>query len=160
MRIAVCRATLLASLLAAGCAAYPQIQEGLWDVRVQSTENPGAKKTQYEYKLCRDHAYDKQTDSLVKNNKDCKTTLEAAGPNRYSAASRCTVGATVIVSKGLSIYENGNSIHSETVATYTPRLYGKSDETLILDQQFLGSCPAGMKPGDRLLPDGLIAHPR
>jgi hypothetical protein len=159
-RIAVYGGTLLASLLAGACATYPQIQEGLWDVRVQSTENPGAKKTEFGYKLCRDHAYDKQTDSLVRNNKDCKTKLESAGPNRYAAASRCTVSATVIVSKGLSIYRSGNSIHSETVATYTPPLYGKSDETLILDQQFLGSCPAGMKPGDRLLPDGRVAHPR
>jgi hypothetical protein len=157
-RIRLIAGALLA-LLAGSCATYPQIQEGLWDVRVQSTENPGAKKTEFGYKLCRDHAYDKQTDALVRNNKDCKTKLEAAGPNRYSAASRCTVSNTVIESKGLSIYKSGNSIHSETVATYSPRLYGKSDETLILDQQYLGSCPAGMKPGDRLLSDGQVVHP-
>jgi hypothetical protein len=153
-------AVLLASLGTAACATTPgPIVEGLWEVRVQSAENPGNKKTEFGYKLCRDHAFDKQTDSDVKNNKSCATKVESAGRDRYSAASRCTVSGTVIASKGLSVYQNGKSIHSETVATYTPPLYGKTDETMVVDQQYLGSCPAGMKPGDRLLVNGQLVHP-
>jgi hypothetical protein len=29
---------------------------------------------------------------------------------------------------------------------------------MIEDQRYLGSCPAGMKPGDRLMADGSIVH--
>ncbi len=142
----------------ARAARPPQLQEGLWEVRVQSTENPGAKKTEYSFKLCRNHAYDREMDDLVKNNKSCTTQLQKLAGDRFSAASRCTVSGIVIDSKGLSVYQGNSSIHSESAATYTPPLYGKSDETMIQDQQYVGACPAGMKPGDRLLADGRVVH--
>jgi hypothetical protein len=142
-------------------AAPPKLLEGLWEFRVQSTENPGAKKTEYSFKLCRDHAYDKQTDDIVKNNKNCTTKIERLASDRFSAASRCTVSGMVIDSKGLSMYRNNTAIHSESAATYMPPLYGKTDETIILDQQYVGACPAGMKPGDRILADGrLVRRPK
>lgn len=150
---------LFASAIAAAHAASPpQLQQGLWDIRVQNTENPGAKKTEYTFRLCRDHAYDKETDDLVKNNKNCTTKLRSLGSGRFSAASRCTLSGIVIVSQGLSVYQGGGSVHSESAATYTPPLYGKTDETVIEDQHYLGSCPAGMKPGDRLMADGSVVH--
>jgi hypothetical protein len=150
---------LFASAIAAARAASPpQLQQGLWDIRVQNTENPGAKKTEYTFRLCRDHAYDKETDGLVKNNKNCTTKLQRLGGDRFSAASRCTLSGIVIVSQGLSVYQGGASVHSESAATYTPPLYGKTDETVIEDQHYLGSCPAGMKPGDRLMADGSVVH--
>jgi hypothetical protein len=142
----------------ARAASPPQLQQGLWEIRVQSTENPGAKKTEYAFRLCRDHAYDKETDDLVKNNKNCTTKLQSLGGDRFTAASRCTLSGIVIVSQGLSVYQSGGSVHSESAATYTPPLYGKTDETMIEDQHYLGSCPAGMKPGDRLMADGSIVH--
>jgi hypothetical protein len=125
---------------------------------VQSTENPGAKKTEYAFRLCRDHAYDKETGDLVKNNKNCTTKLQSLGNDRFSAASRCTVSGILIVSQGLSVYQSGVSVHSESAATYTPPLYGKTDETIVADQHYLGSCPAGMKPGDRLMADGSVVR--
>jgi hypothetical protein len=142
----------------ASAASPPKLMEGLWEVRVQSTENPGAKKTEYSFKLCRDHAFDRQTDDLVKNNKSCTTRLQKLSGDKYSAASRCTLSGIVIDSKGLSVYQNNTAIHSESAATYTPPLYGKTDETMIQDQQYLGACPAGMKPGDRILADGRVVH--
>ena len=142
----------------ARAAAPPQLQQGLWEIRVQSTENPGGKKTEYAFRLCRDHAFDKETDDLVKNNKNCTTQLQSLGGDKFSAASRCTVSGIVIVSRGLSVYQNGASVHSETAATYTPPLYGKTDETMIEDQRYLGTCPAGMKPGDRMMADGSVVH--
>jgi hypothetical protein len=143
----------------ARAARPPQLQQGLWEIRVQSTENPGGKKTEYGFRLCRDHAFDKETDDLVKNNKNCTTQLQSLGGDKFSAASRCTVSGIVIVSQGLSVYQNGGSlIHSESTATYTPPLYGKTDETVIEDQHYLGNCPAGMKPGDRIMADGSVVR--
>jgi hypothetical protein len=137
----------------------PQLREGLWEIQIRGTENPGAKKTEYSFRLCRNHAYDKETDNLVKNNKNCKTKLDSLGGDRFSASSRCSVSGVVIVSQGVSVYQGGDTVHSESTATYTPPLYGKSDETMIQDQRYLGSCPAGMKPGDRMMADGSIVHP-
>jgi hypothetical protein len=159
-----CAAAVLVSelVLAAGCAGtahFPQLQEGLWEVRVQSIESPGNKKTDFTYKICRDHGFDKRADAAVKKAKNCTTRVEDLGGDRYSAASRCTDSGMVIVSKGLSIYQNGKVAHSETAATYTPAFYGKTDETMIQDQRYVGACPAGVRPGDRIMADERIVHP-
>jgi hypothetical protein len=149
---------LAATVSVARAAGPPRLLEGLWEISVHSTENPGGKSTEYSFKLCRDHAFDKQTDELVKNNKNCATQLQSLGADRFSAASRCTVSGIVIVSKGLSVYQKNTAVHSESAATYTPPLYGKTDETMVQDQRYLGNCPAGMKPGDRILADGSLVR--
>jgi hypothetical protein len=147
------------AMVDARAARPPQLLQGLWEIRVQSTENPGGKKTEYAFRLCRDHAFDKETDDLMKNNKNCTTKLQSLGGDKFSAVSRCTVSGIIIDSKGLSVYQNGGSIiHSESTANYTPPLYGKTDQTMIEDQHYLGSCPAGMKPGDRMMADGSVVH--
>src|SRR5271156_5623855 len=110
----------------ARAARPPQLREGLWEIQIRSTENPGAKKTDYSFRLCRDHAYDKETDDLVKNNKNCTTKLKSLGGDKFSAASRCSVSGVVIVSQGQSIYQGSDTVLSESTATYTPPLYGKS----------------------------------
>ena len=33
---------------------------------------------------------------------------------------------------------------------------GKSETVVIIDAKYLGSCPAGMKPGDLMMDDGKI----
>ena len=35
---------------------------------------------------------------------------------------------------------------------------GISETTTIMDQKYVGSCPAGTKPGDRIAADGRITH--
>jgi hypothetical protein len=37
---------------------------------------------------------------------------------------------------------------------------GKTETIMISDAKYLGSCPAGMQPGDRLNANGTIVHGR
>jgi len=154
------RKTLIISVSCAGlllaiarAADPPQLKEGLWEIRGQRIENPGSKRTEFAYRLCRSHAYDKAMDDLVRNQRDCTTTFESLGGGRYASASRCTAAGIVIVSKGTYTYESSTSTRSESNATYVPAFHGKTDETLIQDQSYIGSCPAGMNPGDRINAD-------
>ncbi len=142
--------TALILLPIARAAEPPQLKEGLWEIRGQRIENPGNKRTEFTYRLCRSHAYDKAMDDLVKNQKDCTTTFESLGGGRYASSSRCTAPGVVIVSKGTYTYESSTSARSESNATYVPAFHGKTDETLIQDQNYMGRCPAGMHPGDRI----------
>jgi uncharacterized protein DUF3617 len=143
-------------LSAARAADPPQLQEGLWEIRGQSIENPGNKITDFTYRLCRNHAYDKAIDDLVKHAKGCATKFDSLGGGQYASASRCTVAGIVIVSKGTYTYESATSTRLESTATYQPAFNGKTDETLTQDQKFVGSCPAGMNPGDRIMPGGIL----
>ncbi len=134
----------------ARAADPPQLKEGLWEIRGQRIENPGNRRTEFTYRLCRSHAYDKAMDDLVKKQKDCTTNFDSLGGGRYVSSSRCTAAGVVIVSKGTYTYESSTSARSESTATYDPAFHGKTDETLIQDQSYIGSCPAGMNPGDRI----------
>ncbi len=158
---AIAAYTITASVLPCA-AAYagdtPNLKEGLWDIRGERIENPGGKRTEFAYKLCRDHAYDKAAEALLKNVKGCTTVIKKLDSGKFSSASTCTVDGMTIVSNGLSLYKSDSSTHSETHAAYTPPFNGKSEETMTQDQQYLGKCPAGMKPGDRIAPDGIIRH--
>lgn len=143
---------------AAWAGGPPKLREGLWEVRAQIIENPGGKHSEFTYRMCRDHAYDKAADEQLKNVKGCNTVIKNLGGGKFSSASTCTVAAITIVSNGVSIYSKDVSVHSETHATYTPAFNGKSEETMTQDQQYVAKCPANMKPGDRITPDGFIQH--
>src|SRR5580700_5192017 len=95
-----------ALLTVARAADPPPLQEGLWEIRGQSIANPGSKRTEFTYRLCRNHAYDQAMDALVKNQKDCTTSFDSLGGGRYTSSSRCTVSGTVIESKGTYTYQS------------------------------------------------------
>ena len=67
-----------------------------------------------------------------------------------------TLGGRVIVSKGTYTYDSAILTHAESHATYTPAFNGKTEETLLQEQRFLGECPAGINPGDRIMSDGTV----
>jgi hypothetical protein len=143
--------------LTAGCAnGPPKLKEGFWEIRGQRVENPGNKRSDFTYKLCRDHALDRAADSMLRNVKDCNTVLKKLGDGKYSSASTCQVAGVTIVSTGTSAYKGDESIHADTHAAYTPAFNGNTEEALTEDQQYIGKCPAAMKPGDRLNPDGIL----
>jgi hypothetical protein len=145
--------------LAAGCATGPpKLKEGLWEIRGQRIENPGDKRGDFTYKICRDHALDRAADAQLKDVKGCNTVIKKVGDGKYSSASTCQVGGMTIVSTGTSSYKGDESIHAETHAAYTPAFNGKTEESLTEDQQYVGNCSPGMKPGDRINPDGIIWH--
>jgi hypothetical protein len=141
-------------LTIARAAEPPPLQEGLWEVRGRSSESPSGKTTEFSYRLCRNHAFDSAIDAQVKNAKECTTSFDELGAGRFASASSCTVAGRIIVSKGTYTYESATSTRSESHATYTPAFDGKTEETLVQEQRYLGSCPAGMKPGDRIMSDG------
>jgi len=143
-------------LSVAHAADPPPLQEGLWEVRGRSVENPGARVTNFSYRLCRNHAFDSAMDAQVKNAKECSTSFDDLGSGKFAAASSCTLGGRVIVSKGTYTYDSATLTHAESHATYTPAFNGKTEETLLQEQRYIGECPAGINPGDRIMSDGTV----
>jgi hypothetical protein len=95
-------------------------------------------------------------DTQVKNAKECSTSFDDLGSGKFAAASSCTLGGRVIVSKGTYTYDSATLTHAESHATYTPAFNGKTEETLLQEQRYLGDCPAGVNPGDRIMSDGTV----
>jgi hypothetical protein len=141
----------------ANAANPPEVKEGLWSIHTQSIDNPGNKKSEGTYTLCRNHAYDQAAQARAKTTKGC-TLSESFEGGKYSSQSHCVVGSTVIESKGTVTFQGDTATHSETHATYTPAMAGVSETTMIMDQKYVGSCPAGAVPGDRIGADGKVTH--
>jgi Protein of unknown function (DUF3617) len=136
----------------------PGVREGLWAVRTQSTDNPGDRRSGGIYTLCRNHAFDQAVQALAKKMKGCTKISDGARGNRYSSEMHCVIGGTAIASKGTTTFQGDTAFHSETHATYTPAMNGKSESTMLIDQRYLGSCPVGTLAGDRTDADGRITH--
>ena len=155
------RALAIALLLpvAAACALdHPPVKEGLWSIHRVTTTNPGNKKTDTTFTLCRNHAYDQHVEGLAKNVPGCPPPKETLADGKFTTEMACKVGATTIVSKGSGWVHGDTSSHSETHATYTPEFAGMSDMTMVQDETYIGSCPADMQPGDQKSADGHILH--
>lgn len=153
-------ALLLLSSGAVHAVDPPAMKEGLWSIRNQSVNNPGDKKSDHTSTVCRSHAYDQDTLQSAKAIKGCKTLSESLQGSEYSIHMHCVVAGTVIDSKSTVTFKGDTGSHSENHATYTPALGGISEMTLIQDQKYVGSCPAGVQPGDITQPDGTVVHTR
>jgi hypothetical protein len=101
---------------------------------------------------------EKAANDQLKNLPGCTTVIKDAGDGKFVSASNCTVNGTLVVSNGFTTFVSKKITHSETQAKYTPPFRGKSDESMIQDQQYVGNCPSGLKAGDTIGPDGLIRH--
>jgi hypothetical protein len=141
----------------ANAADAPDVKEGLWSIHTQSIDNPGNKKTEGTITLCRNHAYDLSVRAKAKNVKGC-TVSESSQGGKYSSATHCVVGTTVIDSKGTTTFVGDTATHTESHSTYTPAMYGVAETTMIQDQKYVGSCPAGALPGDRTDANGKVTH--
>jgi Protein of unknown function (DUF3617) len=136
----------------------PDLKEGLWSIHTQTVDNPGNVKSDHTSTICRNHAYDQHTMSLAKSVKGCTVGKESFEGNKYSLEMRCMAGATMIESKGTTTFNGDSSTHSESHATYSPAMAGVSETTMIQDQKYVGSCPAGAEPGDMTSENGRVTH--
>jgi len=136
----------------------PTLKEGLWSIHTQSIDNPGAKKSEGTYTLCRDHAYDTANRARAKTVQGCTTVHESFQGGKYSTEIHCVIGGTAIESKATTTFQGDVSSHTEGHSTYTPVFNGVSETTTVMDQKYVGSCPAGVQPGDRIGADGKVIH--
>ncbi|HUB79217.1 MAG TPA: DUF3617 family protein [Bryobacteraceae bacterium] len=136
----------------------PEVKEGLWSVHMQFTDNPGNKKTEGSYSLCRDHAYDQRARARAKQIPGCTVTSENSAGGKYTVEMRCVKMGSTIEGKSVTTILSDTTVHSESHSTTNPPLAGVSEQTVVMDQKYTGSCPAGAKPGDRINSDGSIMH--
>jgi hypothetical protein len=158
MKIILCSALLFAAE-GAYAADPPAMKEGLWSIHTVSTDQPGNKKTEGTRSICRNHAYDERVRAMAaqKSATTCKTISENSSSGTITTETQCSVGGSVLRTKGIVTF-SGDTAHSETHSTYTPAMYGVSETTMVMDQKYVGACPAGMEPGDMMDANGKISR--
>jgi hypothetical protein len=156
--IAAC--LLLAAVAHADFPDMPLMKEGLWKIRMVDSA-PGQKPTDNTYTLCRDHAYDQKARDLARKFLTaCTTNSSSNFGSKRTVVMTCKVAGSTVTSKSTLTFSGDTQFHTETTSTFTPALYGQTQDTMMQDQTFLGACPAGMHPGDRKLADGTTQQHR
>ncbi len=160
MKISILSAFALA-LVSAGIASadepqLPPLKEGLWEAHTQQT----IQKNKFEtvVKLCRTREFDKSLkasmksvgENLRKTNR-CTENVNQLSASSYSTEMHCEKDGTV--TKTVVSFQGDASYHMEM-----HRISGQSESITIIDDRYVGSCPADMKPGDAVTGDGKKMH--
>jgi hypothetical protein len=134
----------------------PPAKEGLWETRSTHTEQ-GRTVSDPPVKMCQSKettkAMQARGEEMRKNNQ-CTYHVTQPSPNTYVEESLCVKGPNAGTTTKV-IYTNQGDSASHT-EMHMHMEAGTTDTVVIIDAKYLGSCPAGMKPGDLMMGDGKI----
>jgi len=134
----------------------PPTKEGLWETHSTQTQQ-GKTMSDRSVKMCQSKELTKSMQSngeeLRKKN-ECTSNVTQPSPNTYVEESRCAKGPNAgSVTKVIYTYQGDTSSHTEMHMT----LLGKTETVMLIDAKYVGSCPAGMKPGDLIIDGKMIS---
>ena len=157
-------AAVAAALLLSACASsttstatsddLPRPQSGQW--QITSTDQTGETVT---FRDCMDRDTFYKTRALLQAKRDvhqCTTNTTHASPNKWSYSSNCQVGSTP------QRIQSERQIAGDFVNTFTVQSVTKQqmpdnsvvETTRDIKGRYLGACPVGTQPGDRVFEDG------
>lgn len=146
-------AALALALLAppAPAADFPQRKSGLWELQVE-----GARGGAGAMKMCIDQASDNTLKSIGgQGAENCaKNEVRSDGANRFVTQSVCKVHGSTATSNGVFTGDFATAYHFEVKTAYAPPLLGQANAITRGQARWTGACPAGLKPGQMLLPGG------
>ena len=133
----------------------PPTKEGLWETHSTQTQQ-GKAVFDKSVKMCQSKETTKSMQSngeeLRKKN-ECTSSVSQTSTNTFAEESRCAKGPNAgTVTKVVSTYQGDTASHMEMHMNA-----GKSETVMIMDAKYLGSCPAGMKPGDLMMGGKIIS---
>ncbi len=73
---------------------------------------------------------------------------ESLNGDTFATEMQCRIKGSVVDFKVTAIYDGETALHAVTYATYSPSVDGMSSSTITIVENYIGSCPAGMRPGD------------
>jgi hypothetical protein len=147
-------AAVAASLELAGADEFkpPPMKDGLWEAHSTQTQQ-GKTVFDTSTKMCQSKELTKSTESMgeeLRKRDQCTSTVTQTSANSFAEESHCAKGSNAgSVTKTVYTYQGDTASHMEMHLQN-----GKSETVMIMDMKYLGSCPADMKPGDVIMPDG------
>jgi len=130
----------------------PPMKDGLWETHSTQIQQ-GKTVFDMSAKMCQSKELTKSMQSSgeeLRKKNACTSAVTQPSPNKYVEESRCAKGPSAgSVTKITYTYQGDTASHTEMHTND-----GKSETVMIIDAKYLGSCPAGMKPGDAVMADG------
>ncbi len=152
------RAMLMVSLLflmSSSIAALdvPRRKSGLWEISMNVQGAPAPMISQ----MCIDQQTDDMTRSIgmQKGQATCSKNEFRREGSRYISESVCKAGKTTTTTRGVFTGDFSTSYTGELNSSFDPPLAGRKDSAMVFKARWTGSCKAGMKPGDMIMPGGM-----
>jgi Protein of unknown function (DUF3617) len=157
MRISLSAALTGGVLLLAAATApaidLPTMKSGLWE---SSVAREGMPQKVGATKMCMDSAVQKEVMEMgmgTMKSMCSKNDIRRDG-NKVFGTAECKFGESTMKSSSVTTFTGDTAYHTEVKSTYDPPMQGMPSGTTVIDAKWTGACPAGMQPGDVLLPDG------
>jgi len=143
---------------AASTLEVPPLRPGLWEATTAS-----ANRSQPQPAVTR-MCIDKQTQRRVLEQlafaapRMCSRNQYGMRGGRFMTDSSCTLGASTIEGRTETTFLRDTAYRTEVVGRVGPTGRVAETQTTVIDGRHVGPCPAGMKPGDLILPNGLTLN--
>jgi hypothetical protein len=130
----------------------PPVKDGLWETHSTQTQQ-GKTVSDTSMKICQSKELTKSMQSIgedMRKKNKCTSTVSQPAANTYVEESRCAEGPNAdTVTRMIYTFQGDTASHMEMHMNV-----GKTETVMTMDSQYVGTCPAGMKPGDVVLADG------
>jgi hypothetical protein len=143
-------ALLVASPAAAASYDPPKRKSGLWEMKMSS----GQAKGMHTIQQC----VDEKTDDLMKkdmaeNQKmQCRKNEMRKEGDKVVAESVCKVENSTAKTRAVFTGRFDSAYKADIKTTYEPPVAGMKEASSVIEAKWLGSCKAGQKPGDIVMP--------
>jgi hypothetical protein len=126
----------------------------LWQVTVKSNEP--ARVT--EFKRCSGKRRPVVPEAQMWAAQHCQVSQSRGPDGSYITSSTCRIEELTVASRSVVTYSPTHS-HSR-IETRIERPQSSLEPTIVeIDSTYIGACPSGIHPGDRIMPDGKVITP-
>ncbi len=143
----------LASSVATAQDFFPKRKSGLWEMSMGETGKAMS--------LCVDHSRDdamKQLGMQMSQEMQCtRSNVKQAG-GAFSFDQSCQM-ANMKWTSSIKVTGSFDSAYKVEMDTkYDPPMMGKAESKRVIDAKWVGSCKAGQRPGDMVMPGGMTMN--
>jgi hypothetical protein len=157
------RSTILAaSALFAFCwGAAPALAQdiiprkpGLWRITMNMA---GAPAGMPPITMCLDSKTDANMQQMAQSGEkpDCSKNEVKRSGNQMTMDSVCKIDNSVSTSHGVITFSGDTAYHMDMTTRFNPPMAGQAEHKMSQDAAWTGPCPAGINPGDMVLPNGM-----
>lgn len=158
VRITLAVALLAETALVVAGPAFPRRKDGLWEMRVE-TATKGQPMTLQQ---CADAATDRllqeqgaSRQAEVRKPTNCQEDMRSEVGRVLTHKEVCKLPDATVTRLTVITGDMNSSYRVSSHTTYAPPRPKQDETDLVMEAQWKGACPAGMRPGDMVLPGGM-----
>jgi hypothetical protein len=132
----------------------PTRKAGLWEVTMHMSSGNTPMQTM---KFCTDAATDAELYKFGMNAAQgmCSRYDLHRNGNTATIDTECKMGEMKMTSHAVMNFTGDTAYKTDIQSHFNPPMMGRSESTMTQEAKWTGLCPADMKPGDMVMPNGM-----